>query len=128
VKPGRAGSLEIVRIALALHLDAPPETLAEGQHLEADLGLDALDLILVVLRLDELADAEFPVAELEHAQTVADLVDLVLAWRHDDEAFRDEPARPVCTARRRHDSGVRIAACAPSLGGALARRAASGGG
>jgi len=73
-------SLEIVRFALALHLEVVPEVIAVDDRLNEDLGLDPLDLVLVVLRLEELAEAEFPVADLEHASTVADLVALVTRW------------------------------------------------
>lgn len=71
---------DLVRLALALHLDLEPDTITIAARLEDDLGLDALDLVLVLLRLEELGEAELPVADLENAETVADLVDLVDAW------------------------------------------------
>jgi acyl carrier protein len=51
-----------------------------------DLGLDPLDLVLVVLKLDHLdrGDGEFPLFALEHASTVGDLVDLVELWLQRD--------------------------------------------
>ena len=44
-------SFEIVRFALALHLEIVPEAIVEGDSLSEDLGLDPLDLVLIVLRL-----------------------------------------------------------------------------
>jgi acyl carrier protein len=73
-------NLEVVRIALALHLSISPGAVELEHRLEADLGLDPLDLVLVVLRLEEIEHAEFPVADLESVATVADLVGLVRAW------------------------------------------------
>jgi acyl carrier protein len=51
-----------------------------------DLGLDPLDLLFVVLRLDRFdrGDGEFPLYALEHAATVGDLVDLVELWLQRD--------------------------------------------
>jgi acyl carrier protein len=72
--------LEVVRFALALHLSVDPERIEPEHSLEADLGLDPLDLVLVVLRLEEVEDAEFPVADLATVTTVADLVNLVRGW------------------------------------------------
>lgn len=78
--------LEVVRFALALHLSADPALIEPRHRLEADLGLDPLDLVLVVLRLEELEDAEFPVADLEGVVTVADLVGLVRAWSRSERS------------------------------------------
>ena len=78
-------SFEIVRFALALHLEIVPAAIVESDSLTEDLGLDPLDLVLIVLRLEELAEAEFPVASLEHAHTVADLVALVREWARDSQ-------------------------------------------
>lgn len=87
-------SFEIVRFALALHLEIVPDAIVESDSLTEDLGLDPLDLVLVVLRLEELAEAEFPVASLEHAHTVADLVALVRGWV--DQHRRDEVENRAC--------------------------------
>jgi acyl carrier protein len=72
--------LEIVSCALALHLEVDPGEIVPSMRLEQDLGLDPLDLVLVVLRLEELGDIEFPVADLEDLLTVGDLVELVRDW------------------------------------------------
>jgi acyl carrier protein len=71
---------EVVRCAVAFHLRIDPETIAPTDRLEGDLGLDPLDLVLVVLRLEELALVELPVADLEYVETVDDLVVIVRSW------------------------------------------------
>jgi len=78
----RSDEMEIVCFALALHLEVDPNEILETQHLEDDLGLDPLDLVLVVLRLEELGEGEFPVGDLETVFTVKDLADVVRVW-HD---------------------------------------------
>jgi acyl carrier protein len=47
-----------------------------------ELGLDPLDLVLTVTRLEDFdrGDGDFPVAALDRAQTVGDLVALVDLW------------------------------------------------
>ncbi len=84
--------LEIVRFALALHLDIDPEMISDAQELDRDLGLDPLDLVLIVLRLEELNEIEFPVADLEGIATVGDLAEVVRAWCSDcsDLCWRQE--------------------------------------
>jgi len=76
----RIDELEIVCFALALHLEVDPSEIHERQHLEDDLGLDPLDLVLVVLRLEEIGEGEFPVGDLEAVFTVKDLADVVRTW------------------------------------------------
>lgn len=93
----RCDELEIVRFALALHLEAEPYEIEEHQRIEEDLGLDPLDLVLVVLRLEELGEVEFPVAELEGIRTVGDLVAVVRRWcgeEEEDEEADEEEDRP----------------------------------
>jgi len=71
---------ELVRSALAAHLQVPAESLVEGIALEATLGLDPLDLVLVALRLEEQVGVEFPIALLEDVRTVGDLEMITRAW------------------------------------------------
>jgi acyl carrier protein len=54
----------------------------DDTHRLDELGLVPLDLVLVVLRLEDAVavNDNFPVAALEHARTVGDLVALVDAW------------------------------------------------
>jgi acyl carrier protein len=73
-------ALELVRFALAQHLGCEPEDVDETNRLEEELGLDPLDLVLVVLRLEELGEVDFPMADLEHVMTVGDLAAMVQTW------------------------------------------------
>jgi acyl carrier protein len=96
--------LEVVRFALARHLSVDPEQIEPEHRLEADLGLDPLDLVLVVLRLEESEDAEFPVADLEAVTTVADLVGVVRGWSSLDRCATLPPPSRLPPAR--HQSGI----------------------
>lgn len=100
--------LEIVWFALALHLDLDPEWIQPGHRLEGDLGLDPLDLVLIALRLEEIENEEFPVADLETVTTVFDLVTIVRAWSkvpsdsHDAETLPPPALIPVRTKSGMH--------------------------
>jgi acyl carrier protein len=109
--------LEIVRFALALHLRTDPHDIALGDRLEADLGLDPLDLVLVALRLEEVEEGEFPVALLETVTTVADLVGLVRTWSTRPEIIveeRETLSPPASVQPERTKSGTRRAVSAPA--------------
>ncbi len=99
--------LEVVRFALALHLSIDPIEIELEHRLEADLGLDPLDLVLVVLRLEEIEEAEFPVADLETVVTVADLVSVVREWSSGDRSATLPPPPPAPIPNGRHASGIR---------------------
>jgi|HubBroStandDraft_5_1064220.scaffolds.fasta_scaffold255827_1 acyl carrier protein len=74
-------SQALVHHLLAVQLQTSDEAIEDAQGLD-DLGLDPLDLVLFVLRLEEWAGGhdEFPLLGLDHAETVADLVALVDLW------------------------------------------------
>src|SRR5271168_5258509 len=80
-KPMRTPSQAIVHALLASHLKVEEASIADPVPLE-ELGLDPLDLVLVVVRLEDLdrGAGDFPVAALEHTRTVGDLVTLVELW------------------------------------------------
>jgi acyl carrier protein len=86
---------EIVRTVIARHLQVARATIARRTHLQRDLELDPLDLVLIALRIANIKGIEFPIARLEATRTVADRVDVVrsLGARSSDEnAFTlDEP-------------------------------------
>ena len=69
-----------VRHALARHLKTDPLLLGPADRLGEDLGLDALDLVLIVLAFEEQAKVEFPMGDLQSVRTVADLASLTRAW------------------------------------------------
>ena len=83
--------MEIVSFALSLHLEIDPNLIRLEQDLEQDLGLDPLDLVLIVLRLEEVGDGEFPVGDLEGIHTVKDLVEVVRCWTQGPPTVRVPP-------------------------------------
>ena len=76
---------QLVYAALAplLELD---EALIKDADALAELGLDALDLVLVAIKLEEIEpeNGPFPLTALAHARTVGDLVELVEGWSQRD--------------------------------------------
>jgi acyl carrier protein len=70
-------------LASQLHIDE--RSIDDELHFE-ELGIDPLDLVLVVLRLEDVhrGQGEFPIAALEGARTVDDLVLLVDIWLQPD--------------------------------------------
>lgn len=70
----------LVREALARQLGLAPEEIRTSRRLREDLGLDALDLSMVALRLEREARREFPLAVLNLVENVEQLVSLVRAW------------------------------------------------
>jgi acyl carrier protein len=70
-------------VATRLHVDRA--SIEDTQRFE-ELGMDLLDVLLVVLRLEHFdrGQGDFPFAALEHARTVGDLVALVDLWLQDD--------------------------------------------
>jgi acyl carrier protein len=98
----------IVHALLAAQLRVDEASIVDPIRLD-DLGLDPLDLVLVVVELEELdrGAGDFPVAALEHAKTVGDLVTLVeLWWQRGRAATRAEV--PSSSARLA-GSNVRVA-------------------
>ena len=71
---------ELVRTALSLHTDRDPRQIDARTRLGSDLGLEAADVVLVLLHLEELAGLQLPEAELDALRTVGDLVALVRRW------------------------------------------------
>lgn len=120
----RTDELEIVCFALALHLDIDPFAVSESLLLDEELGLDPLDLVLVVLRLEELGDGEFPVADLEGIRTVGDLAKVVRSWCQGPDTLRSEQAITLPPPAARKESGIHLVN--PRGMRATTRRAAAG--
>jgi acyl carrier protein len=72
--------VQFVRAALAVYLDLDPTDIGTDDELEKDLGLEPLDLVLIVFRLEEFADAEFSISDLEGVVTVGDFEAVVREW------------------------------------------------
>lgn len=90
--------------ALACYLRIPIEVIRDDQRLHHDLGLDAIDLVTIVLRLEDLEPwhGEFPVLLLEHTSTVGDLVALHRDWSDRDTIEvieRVSPSDPIVGER-----------------------------
>ena len=81
MKPPRA----LVYALLARLLQTSEASVNDADAL-ADLELDALDLVLVAIKLEEIEpdNGPFPLGWLAHATTVADLVELVESWWRGD--------------------------------------------
>ena len=80
-----------VRVALGAYLDLKPTDIDTNAELEKDLGLEPLDLVLIVFRLEEFADAEFSISDLEGVVTVGDFEALVSEWLREAPTDDDEP-------------------------------------
>jgi len=65
---------EKVRSALARELKRDPTTIAPEQALREDLGLNSLDAIELMFKVEEEFDLEIPDADLQRLRTVGDLV------------------------------------------------------
>jgi acyl carrier protein len=65
---------EKVRSALARELKRDPATITPEQALREDLGLNSLDAIELMFKVEEEFDLEIPDADLQRLRTVGDLV------------------------------------------------------
>jgi hypothetical protein len=79
--PSSSSSRALVHHLLASHLAVDDSAIRGADHL-VDLGIYPLDLVLVVLRLEDLGGGErdVPLCSLDRAGTVDDLVVLVDLW------------------------------------------------
>ena len=80
-------SQPLVHHLLATHLGVDDSSVKDADRL-GELGLSPRDLVLFVLRLEDLGGGErdFPLTSLGRARTVADLVLLVDLWLQRPEA------------------------------------------
>ena len=70
-----------VRDGIARHIGLPEQCIEPAQRLREDLGLFPLDLILVTLGLEDVANARFPVERLDSVKTVGELTWLLWSCR-----------------------------------------------
>jgi acyl carrier protein len=61
-----------VRATLAQHLDCDPGRIHAWQHLEVDLDLTPLELILIALEIEDAEGIDLPVDALDAVTTVGD--------------------------------------------------------
>ncbi len=69
--------IDIVREAVALHLEVDVHGIHAEQNLRRDLGLTALALVLIALDLEDIERLSIPFEPLNDVDTVADLAQLV---------------------------------------------------
>jgi acyl carrier protein len=80
----KSPSQALVYGLLASHLQIDAEWIVDADRF-VELGLDPLDLVLIVLRIEDLCGGgDFPLTELAHATTVGDFVALVDRWMEGD--------------------------------------------
>ena len=70
-------ALRTVKSAVARHLDLPTDTVRTDHDLRDELGLDALDLVLILTRVEEEMRVDVSLPVLDHVRTVADLASVV---------------------------------------------------
>src|SRR4051812_33284391 len=100
-------SVHFVRTALGLYLDRNPTEIDTNAELERDLGLERLDLVLIAFRLEEFADVEFSLSDLEGVVTVGDFEALVREWETPaDDADEDVVEEGSPAERARPGSGT----------------------
>jgi acyl carrier protein len=75
---------DVVRRAVARYLRIDHTTIDPAAHLQRDLHLQPLDVVLIVLAVEDLETILFPIAHLVSVATVADLMRL----------FRGASAKP----------------------------------
>ena len=68
---------DLVSLIISRHLDIEPRRFDPTCRLDADLGLDPLDLVLIALRVEDLVEIDFPIAALEFVSTVDELASVV---------------------------------------------------
>lgn len=69
--------IDIVREAVALHLEVGVSSIRAEQNLRRDLGLTPLALVLIALDLEDIETLSIPFEPLNDVDTVADLARLV---------------------------------------------------
>jgi acyl carrier protein len=65
--------MHAVRAAIARHLHIDARTTEPGYSLEDDLGMDPLDIALVIMRIESLCDVDVPTERAERVKTVGDI-------------------------------------------------------
>jgi acyl carrier protein len=81
---------DIVRAAVARHLDVEPAAVRAWHRFERDLGLSPVDVILIGLDLEEIEDIELPIDRFYDLRTVAELTALVRAVARNDASKSDD--------------------------------------
>lgn len=91
--------------AIALHLGTRPDEVLGEQELRRDLGLDGLDLALIMMRVGDWLRVDVPHAIVDEAVTVGDLARAVVKLM----AELDEDGRPSVLPTRTCSRTQRVA-------------------
>ena len=78
----QSSQAEQVRAAIARHLAIEPAAIELSHHLQEDWGMNSLDLVLILARLEDTAHLELPLDLLRNLQTVGELVAILEVARH----------------------------------------------
>ena len=70
-------AMRTVQAAVARHLDLESDAVGVHVDLREELGLDPLDLVLIVTRVEEELSIEISLPRLDYVRTVADLANLI---------------------------------------------------
>ena len=108
-----------VRSALARELKRDPATITPEQALREDLGLNSLDAIELMFKVEEEFDLEIPDADLQRLRTVADLTSYL------EERLGGAPT-PAAPAPPRPAAAAKPAPAAPSAKGRMTPAPAGG--
>ena len=71
--------LQQLRQFIAEDTPVDPANLTENSSLRTDLGLDSVDLVAVVMRVEEVYDIRLSQEDMKDISTVRSVVDLILA-------------------------------------------------
>jgi acyl carrier protein len=95
-------SFHSVCSALGSHLGIDPERFRTSQHLSHDWALDALDLNVIALRIEQLEGVELSSVELHCVKTVGHLVNLVRQRKqsHELESWMNQLDHALHNANR----------------------------
>jgi acyl carrier protein len=89
--PDSTPTLSNILSAIARHLDRDASEIDTSADLREELGLDALDLVLIVTRVEESLGVEVSLPRLDYVRTVSDLA-LVFDDADEPVTLRDPTA------------------------------------
>lgn len=69
--------LEKVKTILSNQFDVEEDTITLDTNIQEDLGADSLDVVDMLMSLEDEFDVEIPDEEIDHIQTVGDLVSYI---------------------------------------------------